>query len=124
MRKPVPKLRMYEGNPPLKRYFTALNHKYFDSKLPEITEVVWATNLRKDYSYEGVVIKTKDLRPCIVIDRNLMKDPNRITLTLLHEMIHLKLLTYDPKGKQRHHGPMFQKEKLRLAAEGALQNIW
>lgn len=101
-----------------------LNKKYFEGVLPKDTKVLWSTNLKKLYNYEGVTLHAKGHPSLIIIDSSMRKLNNLHILVMLHEMIHLKILTMYPRGRQRHHGPAFKREKRQLEKAGALTFLW
>ena len=122
------------SNAKLLRLFKKYNRKYFGNSLK--TPVIYFSDLRKRrVPLLGETDKTRIIvyrvsadrkwteisrRPRIVIDNDL-KSPSWgavLRMTLLHEIVHLKL----PCGVG--HGPRFHKEMRRLARIGAFEGSW
>lgn len=68
----------------------------------------------------GAFFYEDDGTPTILIDEEIQRRGWRPLRkgTLIHEMVHLFT-----KGRDNH-GPVFEKEMLRLAKKGALKGVW
>lgn len=100
----------------LSRLYAKFNKLYFANKLPECV-VRWG-----DIDWYGSLLDKEDAAPleyCIEIARWSQKWPEVATMTLLHEMAHMKL-----RKRTYGHGILFQKEMQRLAKLGAFNGLW
>lgn len=104
----------------LKLAYNQYNKKYFDGELPEGTILYWEPIAKCD----GVtcpVWEVSDGCFIIKIDPALKSEPCWWRLVLLHEMCHVKLWRQHPKHE---HGKVFEDEKDRIYALGALKKLW
>ena len=96
----------------LERSYRYYNRRYFGNLLPNPPEVRvhWA-RLQSELGYqlEDEIVLNRRYRHCNALWR----------MTLLHEMVHLKLPPRAPD-----HGRRFQREMLRLARAGAFRYLW
>lgn len=60
----------------------------------------------------------------IVISSRLKPFPHYARLVLLHEMTHVFVDLVLGSRDEKHHGPQFQKQMMRLARSGALEDLW
>jgi hypothetical protein len=135
----------------LKEAYLEYNCRYFRNSLPRDTKVLWGIEnesclgyARRECAYPGI-FKTEEaaIRARDKINQGLIPEPmakytiwihpktqfdvpkSRPTkvalMTLLHEMVHLKLWKKYPKEQ---HGHRFNKEMKRLARVGAFRNLW
>jgi hypothetical protein len=99
----------------LKRFYNTYNRLYFDGKLPECH--IWWEPLGGStfgdclYLEEEKVWRIR-MNPFMAGWKSVYR------FTLLHEMVHVKLSPYLKHGKK------FNDEMLRLAEQGAFNNIW
>jgi hypothetical protein len=113
-------------DPGLVRKFRELNAGHFAGKLPDIP-VLWEPRLAEvgamagqAFSLEGMFGHIGD-RSAILLHPNLAGDDAALARALSHEMVHAYLHSIgDPSTS---HGPRFQTELKRLAAEGAFAGI-
>ncbi len=96
----------------LKAWFRYFNRKHFDSRFPADTDVFYAPDDR----LHGEAAGYPNGEGAIKIDTT-VAGTRYAKLVLLHEMVHLDTGDYS-------HGKRFQQGMLRLAAKGALRNIW
>lgn len=97
----------------LRHWYRLYNNRYFNGELPETIDIFFA-RLRMckgdcDIDQGGEFIVRIHYR---------QKHYRTTRFTLLHEMVHVKL---NPYGG---HGPVFDKEMLRLATAGAFRRLW
>lgn len=97
----------------LKRVFDYYNARYFDGKLPSDTDVMFAPTENcigiAEVDHGGFIV---------TIDPKYAIEGRTWRLTLLHEMVHLKLYP------ARTHGNTFQQQMFRLAILGAFRQLW
>jgi hypothetical protein len=114
----------------LQKCFDDFNFKYFNNRLHDVV-IRWSKSKTLTLGGEkiigycqcsGDIFKPNE----IVISKNLFirKSKWLYKLILLHEMIHLDLFLSDKEDENNHHGPMFNREMLRLAKKGAFVGIW
>ena len=96
----------------LKQWFRYYNRKWFESRFPADTDVYYAP----DDNCHGMAIGEWNGEGSIKID-TAVAGTRYAKLVLLHEMVHLDTGDYT-------HGKRFQAGMLRLAAIGALRNLW
>lgn len=110
----------------LRRSYLFYNRKYFGGKLPKNTECGFFESPPADARGEVYCRSPEELSKgqphAIWINRHYCRDANSILLILLHEMIHLHLMT--KHDSRQGHGPKFQREQLRLVKAGALNDLW
>lgn len=106
----------------LKRWYTKFNRIYFDNKLPEDVDIGWneldgmygtlAVNIwtSKEDGLEHKVLQ-------IHIDPRKHHGREQYFATLLHEMVHVKLIPY------RQHGKKFKDEMHLLMVKGAFDDL-
>jgi hypothetical protein len=102
----------------LKRVYDTYNKKYFDGLLPK--EAIVGTNDLAS-SECGIAVRHEESGHeifVIHIDPVKHNGSRDMRLTLLHEMIHLKLFPY------QYHGKRFEEEKNRLTLRGATKGLW
>ena len=105
--------------PKLKKLYDRLNRKYFGGKLPADTKVCWGNTLK----WQGSIGLCHYSEPPRIEVAAELKTYVRLTeSTVLHEMVHLKL--FNTKWREPDHGPLFQKEMLKLARAGAFRRLW
>lgn len=112
----------------LRRVYRVYNRRYFRGKLPKNFPVRFAA--ARHFSHRGIyghlvypIDVRKQLRPqsgAIFVREGLREFPAVVAMTLLHEMVHLKLA-----GRRcQDHGRLFTREMKRLAARGAFSAWW
>ncbi len=112
------------SDPQLRRWYLKFNDHWFGGELPHDTEVFWEPA-------SGYLGQTCEVRGCDVdgaetgksevlirIDPTLRFSSAMAQLTLMHEMVHVKLAPYWGHGKR------FNNEMLRLAKLGAFNGRW
>jgi hypothetical protein len=104
----------------LKRVYNQYNKKYFNNELSDKVELVWEPTPKCD-GVTCAVWEISDGIFSIKIDPALKGEPCWWRLVLLHEMCHVKLWRQHPKHE---HGKVFEAEKDRLYALGALKKLW
>lgn len=97
----------------LKRWYLRYNRLYFAAQLPTDAQIWWEVP-RGAYADCDLVQGVWRIR----INPSLAGWPQLAKLTLLHELVHLKLHPY------QRHGRKFNSEMLRLAEAGALDDLW
>lgn len=117
----------------LERAYASYNRKYFGGQLPKIP-VRWSVQIqpnsrdksRRAYGWftpgedcgtaEGVILLTTEDKPF----------PERWRITLLHEMAHVKLRDHpeELQSTSDKHSGVWKKEMRRLAAVGAMDDLW
>lgn len=104
----------------LKLWYAKYNRAYFDGTLPEHTYLVWECTAG---ARAGTcpVFEVDAGQFAIRMDPALRAEKDWWKIILLHEMIHLSLWEKHPKHQ---HGRLFQQEKDRVYALGALKNLW
>jgi hypothetical protein len=103
-------------NAKLERLYRYYNRKYFGGKLPVVK--VKFTDLIDKYGAVGNTHYEARVPEMILIDKTLRRWNITARLTLLHEMVHVKL------PYKIVHGKMFEKEMRRLARLGAFTGLW
>lgn len=121
----------------IQQAFHTYNARYFRGSLPDC-KIVWAdldyfgdynisfkakypTHRRAQQAVRsGEVYAPGNVVHTIRLGKWTRKQRRQWALTLLHEMVHLKLF----KDKGRHHGHKFQREMKRLANMGAFNGLW
>jgi hypothetical protein len=102
----------------IQKDYAFYNDLFFDNKLPKNTLVTYA-NIP---GFMGLTFECGEQKKmCIVIDRASNSVSRVAKMTLLHEMIHVKLwnvIDFDI------HGTEFQNEMHRLANEHAFDELW
>jgi len=113
----------------LKQSYLEYNSRYFRGRLPKDCRVIYS-DLSK-LRYMGAHKATtkdgdrKNSKHIIWIDHKLRWSNKLVDMTLLHEMVHLKLFKkYGHEVPRGLHGPLFQKEMKRLAKVGAFNRLW
>jgi predicted SprT family Zn-dependent metalloprotease len=99
--------------------YNQCNKLYYKNRLPKI-KVVWAD--LPDNTYGHFVYPEEDAVARIELNSNTKKDLSIWIPTLLHEMVHVYMWLYHPRAKD--HGTIFNREMRRLAALGALDDLW
>lgn len=103
----------------LERVYATYNRKFFDSALPLDTQIYWNDEVEDEFgSAYGYEEDNKHRFFNIYINPKLHVTDEQRRLTLLHEMIHVKLFPYAK------HGRKFEEEKMRLVMRGALKDLW
>lgn len=111
---------MFKPSSKLQRWVKHYNKKYFDGKLPEV-QVGFNDEIPDDHGTQITV--SLDYPPGhkihqIHISPETHCSNRQLKLTLLHELVHLKLVPYSQHGKR------FEAEMLVLASKGAFKDIW
>jgi SprT-like family protein len=108
----------------LQTLFAEFNYRYFDGKLPTIP-VSWSASELKSGRFGACVQNAQTRERFISIARTLRRFGGVTAMVLLHEMVHLCLNPCpDSDFAGEGHGPEFQCEMLRLATEGAFEEVW
>ena len=97
--------------PTLNVFYAKINKEYFSNQLPKDVTITYSDSVLLYNSY-GV---TDNEFKTIKLSRKLKGNLRLAEMTLLHEIVHLKI-----DG----HGLLFQQEMLRLAKEGAMWGVW
>lgn len=110
----------------LEVWFCTFNHRYFGGRLKEC-QVRWVKMkyLGHFTSYQHRGVKAEDYQgPFLIRINSKLKWSTALwQLTLLHEMVHLKLYGKD-KSRKDVHSRMFNREMKKLAARGAFVGLW
>ena len=117
----------------LEHYFHIFNKKYFSSSLSTNTQLRWCLRFKKPHEkYYAVTNRYREINKVkrskedsfyIIISNQAKKvGTSFILMTLLHEMAHIA--TWKSDKSKKGHGPVWQKEMLRLAKMGAFKNLW
>lgn len=115
-------MRAKRKSPPnLNRIYAAYNHTYFRNRLPKVD--LRYTNRRFLGGSLAITLQFPGAFIAIRIWRGLADIPTFLRLVILHEMCHVKLLLKHP-GQNINHNEPFQREMLRLAADGAFRGLW
>ena len=93
----------------LKRLYNTYNRKYFDNRLPQDTQIMWAPM----DSAHGKCWQDEHI---IHLDPPLQANVRFARIILLHEMCHLAC-------PESHHGKDFHREIARLFAAGAYKGL-
>lgn len=98
----------------LQNLYSELNKKWFGFKLPYV-RCGWSASRKDKRRFYGCTLRIHGSAHCHYIQINpLFRDwPDTISVTLLHEMVHVKL------SNRGGHGPKFKKEMRRLIRLGA-----
>jgi hypothetical protein len=102
----------------LEHLFDYNNRKYFYKKLPRY-RVRWDRKICR----RGWLGECDEKTISLAYELKRWGLNRVIKQTLLHEMVHARLLVGDGDGDVGH-GRNFQKEMLRLARAGAFKNLW
>jgi SprT-like family protein len=103
----------------LKHWYDKYNKAYFGGALPEAV-VYWEPSAG-NHAVTCPVFEVSDNVFEIKIDPALKGVTQFWKQTLLHEMIHVRIWKQHPKHQ---HGKLFQDEKDKLYAQGALRKLW
>ncbi len=104
----------------LRLAYNRYNSRYWNGELPNNTVLYWEPTPKCD----GVTCPIFEISDgCfeIKLDPALKGEPCWWKLVLLHEMIHVAIWKKHPKHQ---HGRVFEAEKDRLYALGALKKLW
>lgn len=96
----------------LRRWYRRFNRRYFDNKLPP------RIPLKLVEANRGYLSGDTHETCVLAINEAYYWDTGIGRMTMLHEMVHLKLFPYPG------HGPKFQEEMKRLARLGAFEHLW
>ena len=96
----------------LRRWYRTFNRRWFDGKLPEDMDVLYAP----DDTAHGLAILDRTDERVITIDSTIA-GTRYAKLVLLHEMVHHATGDFG-------HGGRFQRGMQRLAIIGAFKGIW
>lgn len=105
----------------LKTRYDRYNKAYFDGTLPGDTRITFNEELSHPHYGMTICVEdddTKHLFFDIHINPCMHGGGEQISLTLLHEMAHIKLYPYSKHGKK------FDEEMKRLAMRDAFRGIW
>lgn len=110
----------------LEEWFDTYNHRYFGGRLKEC-HVYWSRMRPLGFfgSYREFGVRREDYDGPYYIKVNLkLKWASALWhMTLLHEMVHLKLVGKDRSALDKH-SRMFNREMKKLAARGAFVGLW
>lgn len=99
-------------------WYSGYNESLFNNQLPRDTRVVWSD---VDQTC-GETFPRSDGGFLITISPSCNVTRAEALLTLIHEMVHIhQWYTNKAFGA---HGPMFEKEMIRIADSGALEGLW
>lgn len=104
----------------IKHWYAKFNRAYFGGELPEHTVLFWDPPPGA-HGNTCPVYEVDRGQFIIKLDPALKGVSDYWKLILLHEMIHLSLWEKHPKHQ---HGRLFQDEKDRVYALGALKKLW
>jgi hypothetical protein len=114
------------GDPGLMERYAAINARHFGGVLSEIV-VRWEPALAdvgplsgQDFSLQGMFGRTGS-QSIILLNPSLRDDARAIDRALCHEIVHAYLFATGDRSTS--HGPPFQAQLQRLAAEGAFEGI-
>ena len=93
-------------------WYGKYNRLYFDSQLPDAK--IWWEPISGTYADCQLVDGIWRVR----LNPSLSGWPQMMKLTLLHELVHIKLHPYQKHGKR------FNDEMRRLAGRGAFDKLW
>jgi hypothetical protein len=98
------------------------NRKYFHDRLPEKMDIQWG-GPKDCLAYVASTVKYKDGKlisetPFIRISKRIRFSDTLWHFALIHEMNHLYV------GRNKKHGPEFQKGMMRLARLQAFKTLW
>lgn len=108
----------------LQKAYASFNRQYFKKVLPADMDIAWESDRPRDRYLAYVsswVLHAEGKKielPFIRINKRLKFSSTLWKFSLLHEMNHLYV------GRNRGHGPEFQKGMMRLAKIGALKGLW
>jgi hypothetical protein len=103
----------------LKRWYEKYNTAFFGGELPNHTVLFWEPI--PDAGHTCPVYEVDHGQFLIKIDPSLKGVPCYFKITLIHEMVHVKLWAKHPRSL---HGKLFQTEMKRLANDGAFRSLW
>ena len=109
----------------LKRWYNAINKKWFDGQLPANTEV-WYEHVQDACAmveYDGCDVTFDESTDTWLIRINpaLAWSSRLARFALIHEMVHIAV---GIGGKRKAHGAKFQYRMMLLAASGAFKDLW
>ena len=104
----------------LAREYAEYNHQHFGDRLPKNVIVRYDSTL-DEINFFGYTERMPDGRFRILIAPQMNRSPQVLGMTLLHEMVHVRLAR---KKLRDAHGPEFQREMQRLACRGAFRGLW
>ena len=108
----------------LEQWFCEYRHKYFGKSLKPCRvfyRKMEPLGLFGSYRVHGA--RSDGGAYYIAISNRIRWSSALVRMTLLHEMVHLKLVDKDKSPKTRH-SRMFHREMKRLAARGAFVGLW
>lgn len=98
------------------------NKAYFDNMLPQDLIVGWEVELENTKHYGATICleddETKQVTFRVSINSTLKSNYESARLTLLHELVHVKLYPYTKHGKKFNHA------MIGLAVKGAFNDLW
>lgn len=103
----------------LKNWFNKYNRQFFSGELPDV--VVFWEPAAGAHAVTCPVFEVADNVFEIKLDPALKGVPSFWKIVLLHEMCHVAIWRKHPKHQ---HGKVFQQEKDRVYALGALRHLW
>lgn len=110
------------SDPCLSRWYRLFNRRYFQGELPvENVLLCWEPVEECDADCTKVheAVTDKETDDFLIRIDPIFRTAERVAkMTLLHEMVHVKL------WPQTSHGARFQREVMRLAAVGAFRGLW
>ena len=113
---------MVNLNKKLAKYFRIYNKKYFKGRLPKISIVFKKPHGERAGEFASVGKTPIEIRINPKTQLGITKYCTIFTLmTLLHEMVHLKLLVENKRDVT--HGYIFKREMKRLFNEGAFRGL-
>lgn len=104
----------------LKQWYAGYNEAYFLGQLPANTVVSYGNPGPGNMAVTFLAGTTFH----IVISPALNPTDKEVKITLLHELVHVKLDVMHIPTDFDGHGPAFTAEMRRLAAEGAMDDLW
>ncbi len=98
----------------LRTFFHQYNRQYFGGQLEEPRVIRFA-----DMKSDGLTTTCSQFPTRVEIDRHLRRHASCVKITLLHEMVHLKI----GRDCLKHHGIRFAAELVRLFNAGAYDGL-
>lgn len=112
---------MYKPDKRLQKLYVKYNKLYFDNSLPSDVQVGWVAYPEDSVHIAETATLDEDngvIHHTIYIGESIRSLDTVVKMTLLHEMVHVKIHPYNK------HGRKFDEEMLRLASRGAFNKLW
>lgn len=109
-----------ESDRQLKLWYRKYNKLYWNGELPDNTVIYWCPSPGA-HADTCPVFEVADGVFEIKLDPAIQGTVKFWHIMLLHEMVHVRLWPRHPK---HNHGKLFEQEKSRIYALGALKKLW